>query len=72
VPLNTVYEGTFNAVGDSAIAMLGSTHLMVGITGKGLFPTNNLIEQNIVDTVGVYGKQTSAYFKGKSNVRCLV
>eukprot|EP00729_Bicosta_minor_P005602 gene5602-4565_t len=58
---------TFDAVGDSAIAMVGSSQLMVGTKGKGLMPTNNLIEKNIVDTVGVYGKQTSAYFKAKSD-----
>ena len=46
--------------------MLGSTQQMVGTHGKGLFPAHNLVESNIVDTVGVYGKQTSAYFKAKS------
>ena len=57
---------SFKDVGDSAIAMLGSSQQMVGTQGKGLFPAHNLIESNIVDTVGVYGKQTSAYFKAKS------
>ena len=56
----------FEKVGDSAIAMLGSTKLMLGTKGNGLFPTANTIEANLVDTVGVYGKQTSAYFKGKA------
>lgn len=70
---NSAIRGcTFTDVGDSAIALLGSTQLMVGTSadGKGLFPTHNLIEGNMVDTVGVYGKQTSAYFKAKcaSNV----
>ena len=65
---STIRKSTFEAVGDSAIAMLGSTELMLGLKGRGgLFPTNNTIEQNIVDTVGVYGKQTSAYFKAKSS-----
>ena len=64
---STIRKNYFQNVGDSAIAMLGSTRLMLGTAGNGLFPTNNLIEGNLVDTVGVYGKQTSAYFKGKSN-----
>ena len=64
---STIRQCTFDAVGDSAIAMLGSTELMVGTKGKGLLPTNNLIEKNIVDTVGVYGKQASAHFKAKSD-----
>ena len=64
---STIRQCTFDAVGDSAIAMVGSSQLMVGTKGKGLMPTNNLIEKNIVDTVGVYGKQTSAYFKAKSD-----
>ena len=38
----------------------------VGTAGKGLFPSFNTIEANLIDTVGVYGKQTSAYFKAKS------
>ena len=64
---SAIRKCTFNAVGDSAIAMLGSTQLMLGTKGKGLLPTNNVVEQNIVDTVGVYGKQTSAYFKAKAD-----
>ena len=63
---STIRKCSFKDVGDSAIAMLGSTQQMVGTHGKGLFPAHNLIEANIVDTVGVYGKQTSAYFKAKS------
>ena len=38
----------------------------VGTAGKGLFPSFNTIEANLIDTVGVYGKQTSGYFKAKS------
>lgn len=56
----------FKNTGDSAISMLGSSKQMIGTTGNGLFPSYNLIESNVVDTVGVYGKQTSAYFKAKS------
>jgi hypothetical protein len=63
---STVVGCTFFRVGESAIAMLGSTRLMDGTPGQGLYPEGNLIESNLVDTVGVYGKQTSAYFKGKS------
>jgi len=58
----------FDRVGDSAVALLGSTALMLGLAseGSGKFPTANVIEANLVDTVGVYGKQTSAYFKSKA------
>jgi hypothetical protein len=63
---STVRKCLFKEVGDSAISMLGSTQQMVGVAGKGLYPSRNLIESNLVDVVGVYGKQTSAYFKAKS------
>ena len=63
---STVRKCLFKDVGDSAISMLGSTQQMVGTAGKGLYPSHNLIESNVVDVVGVYGKQTSAYFKAKS------
>lgn len=68
VNASTVRKCLFDRVGDSAIAMLGSSELMLGLQseGSGKFPSNNLIEGNLVDTVGVYGKQTSAYFKGKA------
>ena len=29
----------------------------------GMYGGNNLIANNLVDTVGVFGKQTSAFFK---------
>jgi hypothetical protein len=63
---STIRKCMFKEVGDSAISMLGSTQQMVGTAGKGLYPSHNLIESNVVDVVGVYGKQTSAYFKAKS------
>ena len=47
-------------------ADLGPRVQQVGTAGKGLFPSFNTIEANLIDTVGVYGKQTSAYFKAKS------
>jgi hypothetical protein len=53
VHASTVRSCVFEKVGDSAIATLGSTKLMIGTTGNGLFPTNNIIEKNLVDTVGV-------------------
>lgn len=70
VNASTVRKCLFDRVGDSAIAVLGSTELMLGLAseGSGKLPSGNLIEANLVDTVGVYGKQTSAYFKGKAKV----
>jgi hypothetical protein len=65
---SAIRKCSFKDVGDSAISMLGSTQQMIGMSKSksGLFPTRNVIENNIVDVVGVYGKQTSAYFKAKS------
>ena len=63
---STIRKCVFRDVGDSAIAMLGSTDLMLGTGKRGRFPSHNLIESNLVRTVGVFGKQTSAYFKAKS------
>ena len=37
--------------------------------GEGRFPTNNTVESNLVDTLGIYGKQTSAYFKAKAKAK---
>ena len=67
-----VRKCTFKDVGDSAIAILGSSDLMVGTGNRcasdsrwdcaktdvcfyhsGRFPSNNIIESNLVDTVGV-------------------
>ena len=48
---SAVRKCRFKDVGDSAIAMLGSSRLMVGTAGSGKFPTDNVIEANLVDTV---------------------
>ena len=36
---------------------------MLLLLSAGKLPARNVFERNLVDTVGVYGKQTSAYFK---------
>lgn len=63
----------FTDTGDSAVALLGSTRLMVGTQrdGRGRLPTRNLVAGNLVRTVGVYGKQTSAYFKAKARANAV-
>lgn len=52
----------FYACGDSAVVAVGSTELMNGTTGT--YPAYNLIERNHIHDIGVFGKQTSGYFKG--------
>ena len=61
---SSISRNSFTAVGDSAI-------LIVGASGKHRtnqahsreYPAFNHIEENHVDTVGVWGKQSAAYFK---------
>eukprot|EP00040_Diaphanoeca_grandis_P044659 m.13136 g.13136 ORF g.13136 m.13136 type:complete len:937 (+) comp9607_c0_seq1:64-2874(+) len=61
---STISNNDFTRIGDSAI-------LVVGASGQGRidnskneqYPAYNTIEGNHVDTVGVWGKQTAAYFK---------
>jgi hypothetical protein len=64
---SSVVNCSFISCGDSAILSVGSSRLMNGTGDQGLFPTRNLIQGNLVDTVGVFGKETSAYFKSMSN-----
>ena len=61
---SSISRNSFTAVGDSAI-------LIVGASGKHRtnqahsreYPAWNVVEENHVDTVGVWGKQSAAYFK---------
>ncbi len=66
VKYSSVINCSFISCGDSAILSVGSSRLMNGTGDQGLFPTRNLIQGNLVDTVGVFGKETSAYFKSMS------
>ena len=59
---STVSRCEFFACGDSAVVSTGSTDLMNGTTGT--YPAYNLIEMNHIHDIGVFGKQTSGYFKG--------
>ena len=63
---SAVLNSTLVEVGDSAILAVGSTRLFDGTAASGRFPTRNRIEGNLVDTVGIFGKQTAAYFKALS------
>ena len=61
---SSISRNSFTAVGDSAI-------LIVGASGKHRtnqahsreYPAFNVVQENHVDTVGVWGKQSAAYFK---------
>ena len=52
----------FYACGDSAVVLVGSTDLFNGTRGS--YPAYNLIERNHMHEIGIFGKQTSGYFKG--------
>ena len=59
---NTVIQGNeFVYVGDSAIAVLGSAELIDGTLGNQ--PQGTRIYSNLVHEVGIWGKETSAYFQ---------
>ena len=59
---NAIIEGNeFKYVGDSAIAAVGSTELIDGTNGNQ--PRGTKIVNNLMHEIGIYGKQTSAYFQ---------
>ena len=60
---NAVVEGNeFVYVGDSAIAAVGSAELIDGTLGSQ--PRGTQILSNLVHEIGIWGKETSAYFQG--------
>ena len=60
---NAVIEGNeFVYVGDSAIAAVGTAELIDGTLGNQ--PRGTRILSNLVHEVGIWGKETSAYFQG--------
>ena len=62
---NAVIEGNeFVYVGDSAIAAAGSAKLIDGTLENQ--PRGNQIISNLVREIGIWGKETSAYFQGVS------
>ena len=59
---NAVIEGNeFKYTGDSAIAAVGSVDLIDGTNGNQ--PRGTKIVGNFVHEIGIYGKQTSAFFQ---------
>ena len=59
---NAVIErNEFQYTGDSAIAALGSTELIDGTSGNQ--PRGTKIINNLMHEIGIYGKQSSAYFQ---------
>ena len=59
---NAIIEANeFKYVGDSAIAAVGSTELIDGTNGNQ--PRGTKIVNNLIHEIGIYGKQTSAYFQ---------
>lgn len=61
---SSVLDCDFFRTGDTAVAAVGSTR---GVNGSAAtVPTMNTISNNHFDTVGVYTKQTSCYFKAQT------
>jgi hypothetical protein len=59
-----ILRNSFYATGDSAILVVGASGRHRTNNAKSLdYPYANVIEANHVDTVGVWGKQSAAYFK---------
>jgi hypothetical protein len=57
----TIHANEFVQVGDSAVVSVGSS---VGIVGTApTFPRGNVISNNHMHEIGLYGKQTSCYFQ---------
>lgn len=64
---NQITNNEFVQCGDSAVVSIGSS---VGVDGTGqTYPARNLISNNHMHEIGVYGKQTSCYFQalGQNN-----
>ena len=72
VAKSTIVNNSFIQVGDSAILAVGSSKLFDATCSSPWspapsMPTRNLLQGNLVDTVGVFGKQTAGYFKALSD-----
>ena len=63
---STVEGCTFVDCGESAIVSMGKTQLFDGRDGHAEVPVSNQFRGNLVDGVGVFGKQSAAYFHAKS------
>lgn len=58
----TVSNNEFQFTGDSAIASVGSSST-IDATTTNAYPSGNLISNNHMHDIGVFGKQTSCYFQ---------
>ena len=59
----------FSYIGDTAIAVVGASGIHRTNQARSLdYPAFNVIENNHVGFVGVYGKQSAAYFKALAEV----
>lgn len=57
----TIAWNEFRWTGDSAIAAVGRSAMIDGM--KNTFPAGNMIANNHIHDIGVFGKQTSCYFQ---------
>ena len=61
---STIARNSFSAIGDSAILVVGASGRHRTNQAQSFeYPAYNLIEENHVDTNGVWVKQSAAYFK---------
>ena len=61
---SSVAWNEFRWTGDSAIASVGRTAMIDGM--RATFPAGNVISNNHIHDIGVYGKQISCYFQSLS------
>jgi hypothetical protein len=60
----SIVRNDFDAIGETAIAVVGATGKHRTNNAKNLdYPAFNLIEANHANVVGVWNKQSAAYFK---------
>jgi len=61
---SSVSDNSFYAIGETAILLVGSSAKhRTNMAASVEYPAFNTIERNLVDTVGVWVKQSAAYFK---------
>jgi hypothetical protein len=61
---STISDNSFFSIGETAILLVGSSAKhRINMAETTQYPAYNTIERNLVDTVGVWVKQSAAYFK---------
>ena len=61
---STISDNSFLSIGETAILLVGSSGKhRINFAESVEYPAYNIIERNLVDTVGVWVKQSAAYFK---------